>query len=259
MSYGDRRPLFQLCWNFSGDAGRILSGAIPDDNRVLGPYLAYLLGYDRFAAADGVASKMLDRVTADDAPILLSYCSRSLSVGRPGLSLNVWNVLAGKKLISYPALDPVNGPVLTNGDFRTDLSSEGFDWKASTSAGVTAHRELLDPPQYKIQLDGKQPEVCELLAQYLPLAPGRHYEFRFEYQTEGIGPDNGLSWRISLPDGSAMALRSPQLSSAAWKAERAGFTASGNGMARLVLLYQRKPGTTRIEGTIALRGIRVDP
>ena len=253
MSYGDRRPLFQLCWNFSADPSAILSQAIPDDNRILGPYLAFLLGYDRMAAAQPVARQMLPRATASDVPILLSFCSRSLVASQPAPALSLWNALADRNLIAYPRLSPESGIILTNQDFHAEPLAAGFDWKPGACAGVSVSRAS---GELTITLNGRQPENCDLLSQIVPLDPGRRYEINFEYWTSGVRPDSGLSWKLFAANGIELPTRSPLLSSDAWKPGHVDFTAAAISFARLALVYRRSAGTVRIDGAIAIRNLR---
>ncbi len=58
VSYGDRRPAFDLCWRMSEDPREILTRAIPERHEVLAAYLAYLLEEHRLPAAAAVALKL---------------------------------------------------------------------------------------------------------------------------------------------------------------------------------------------------------
>ena len=51
VSYGDRRPAFDLCWNVTSDGQEILSRAIPDRREVVSAYLSYLLQEHRLSEA----------------------------------------------------------------------------------------------------------------------------------------------------------------------------------------------------------------
>jgi len=91
----------------------------------------------------------------------------------------------------------------------------------------------------------------------MPLAPGKAYEFGFDYRTEGVALDTGLHWRLVDSVANKDLIRdSPRLSSQEWRRQRLDFTMPAKSdLGRLVLYYQCALGTTRIEGTLWLRGV----
>jgi hypothetical protein len=109
------------------------------------------------------------------------------------------------------------------------------------------------PPRLWIALDGHEPENCDLLEQYLALAPSRKYRLRFRYQTDDIAARSGLRWRISAGAGGEILSESADLASEQETDATVRFTVPvAVHLARLALGYQRTPGTTRIEGRVAL-------
>src|SRR5262249_54953097 len=91
--------------------------------------------------------------------------------------------------------------------------------------------------------------------QLAPVIPGRSYEFRYRYRTEGIPAETGVQWRVSNARSGEVPINGPNLSlsSEQWREEGIYFTATGS-FARITLSYRRIAGTVRPEGTILLDG-----
>jgi hypothetical protein len=177
--------------------------------------------------------------------VLLACCDRLIAADRVAPALRIWNALVVRGSIRGQPLDPGRGFLLVNGDFRFAPLSRGFDWRVPEVTGVSVAR--LEPSGLRISLSGRQPEHCEMLAQVLPLTAGR-YGLSFEYRAAGVV--TGVRWTIS---GAA----SPPLADGDWTAADLEFTVPAPGPARLSLVYQRLPGTTRAEGSIWLRRVMV--
>ena len=254
----DMAPLFRLCWSWSEGAELILSRAIPERPEVLRQYLSFLLGSGRLAPARAVAERMLELATAEDVPLLLTYCDRLLEARQAAAAARLWNAIIGRGLIGYQTLHPTDGLVLTNGDFRLPPRAQGFDWRLPPVEGVSVSRDIRATALH-VTFSGKQPEQCELLWQYLPLLAATSYRFGFEYQTAGIAPNTGLRWEIQDVSGAPVSLAaSSSLAAENWTAEELTFTTPAKRVAaRLVLTYRRAPGTTRISGWIALRRVNL--
>jgi hypothetical protein len=252
-SYGDRRPLFGLCWSMSQHPGVILAGALPAQPAVWRDYLGYLLAEKRIEAARPVAAHILANAVPLDLPVLLSAADHWIAVRSPGPALDVWNGLCARNLVPYPPLAPDRGAILTNGRFAAPFAAAGFDWRLPPATGLSA---VHDSAMLGISFSGKQPESVEILWQYLPLEPALSYIADFEYRTDDIAPATGLRWKLFDLDGAEIAATSPQLSSPEWKQESISFAARGNSLARLSLCYQRPPGATRIEGSLWIRNMQ---
>jgi hypothetical protein len=253
MSYGDGASLFRLCWRMTQDPGAILERAIPDQPAVLARYLSFLLADHRVAALEAAAQRAAGHAGPEDLPVLLASCDRLVEARQFPAALRIWTALSRRKLLPYLPPEPERGLSLTNGDFRAPLLSHGFDWRVHVAEGVSVSRSESEPA-LRITFSGRQPESCELLSQFVPVLPGREYRLRFRYRTSGIGPDTGVQWRIfDAATAAQLADRSSYLSSEDEIEQEVSFsTPAKTHMARLVLLYQRAPGTTRIEGSIFL-------
>lgn len=253
MSYGDAAPLFRLCWRTTQDPEVILERAIPDQPAALVRYLSFLLADNHLEAVEAAAQRVAGRAGREDLPVLLASCDRLLEGRQFAAALRIWTVLCRRKLVPYQAPYPERGLALTNGDFRTPPLSRGFDWRVHAVEGVSVSQRQ-SPPALRITFSGRQPESCEVLSQFVPLLPAREYRLRFGYRTSHIAPDTGVHWRILDPaTGAELAERSSHLSSDEEIQQEVTFsTPAETRAARLVLMYQRTPGTTRIEGSIFL-------
>jgi tetratricopeptide (TPR) repeat protein len=262
VSYGDRRPLFDLCWGFTRSPDLILNKAIPPVRAVQRDYMLYLLAQKRLDAAETVGRIIEAGVIPADRDPLLQYVNGMLDAHRWDSALTAWNGLCGRKLIPYDVLEPGRGISLTNGAFQSEFLGMGFDWRSPATSGVSTLRQG-PPAALRIIFSGKQPERCEVLQQLLPLLAGTGYRLYFEYQTSGINPQTGLQWRaFDAWSRAEVPVVSPHLASQNWTSATASFTVTRvppNPRALLLALtYVRAPGTTRIEGNVWLRNVRLE-
>ncbi|MGQ9635397.1 MAG: tetratricopeptide repeat protein [Bryobacteraceae bacterium] len=254
----DQSALFELCWRMSGDAAEILAKAIPADPAILSQYVNYLLRNDRLEAARSAAEALSHLAGPAHRAAVLYTCDRLLAASRVREAIELWNRLAVRKLIPYPAFSITQTSPLTNGDFDWVPVAGGFDWKVPRVPGVSA-RGPGQPPGLRLDFSGAQPHRCELAAQALPMEGGQRYRVLYSYRTQGIRPETGLRWAVG-PLGSEPGwwAQGPHLSREEWTEEGFEFLAPpGEQGVRLVLLYERAMGTTRIEGTLQMRRIQI--
>ncbi len=258
----DLYPLFVLCWKTSQDSETILTRDLPNTPSVNRSYLAFLVNTDRLAAAEAVAERLLAYGTKQDADFLLSYCDRLLSEtsAHPqdsGTALKIWNSLADRRLLPYQPIKPDRAAFVTNGNFEFQPISRGFDWRINNLPGVLTDvdRSLV------ITFSGEQPEKCEIAYQFVPLVPRDSYRVAFSYRTVNATENSGLFCRVfELPSGKLLTAETPWLASDDWKEGTMSFSISGtSSLVRLVFGYERPLGMMRLEGSICLRNIRIEP
>lgn len=168
VSYGDRRPVFNLCWRMSSDAEEILR-AIPDREDVAADYLAFLI--NRPAALASAARKVYRK------ELLLAATDVLLEAKLYADAVAVW------RQTGRAAPQGVTAP-----DFEPPQSGHGFDWRWNSVEGVK-HQVPAG-----IQLTGSQPQAVELVRQYVGgLRPGARY--KVQWTTEEKVP--GLEWRVN--------------------------------------------------------------
>jgi len=243
VSYGDLTPLFDLCWRMTTQP-EIVRAALPSDGSLTGRYLSFLLATGRLEAAAAIAPEFARHSAAPDLTFLLAACDRFLEREYLPAALSTWNALCGR-LLPYPTLAPAQGLSLTNSGFVSDPVLHGFDWRIPVNPEISVTRAD-SPPALRIALSSRQPENCELLAQYAPLAPHRRYRFRFHYRTDGAPHQSGLHWLILAADAAIPASAADTVASFV-------FVSGESALARLALVYRRPAGSPRLEGSITLR------
>lgn len=228
ISYGDRRPAFDLCWRASSDAHEI-ERAIPDEREVIAAYLGYLLETRRIPEAAPVSLKLAAFHQGGDQPLLLGACDEFIAARQSSAAIDLWRALFGDH----------RGVFRPN--FETPRIGQGFDWRSADIAGVD-QLDLDQPPRRRIVLNGRQPESCELLRQTVVLQAGRTY--RLHWQSQASGVKSGVEWRIA---GARAALDAGVLS----------FTAPAE-LNALTLNYDRPQGKPRAEGSFEIWSVSVE-
>jgi tetratricopeptide (TPR) repeat protein len=258
MSYGDPRPLFDLCRRADENSGLVLDAAAGRRD-LLNLYLAYLTGEGRLDAAHETARRLLPVATAAEVSNLVAYCGRVLDTGTAKGALEVWNELCRRRLLPHTALSPETGHSLTNGDFAAPPSSLGFDWRVVPWTGIVV-TPVTDPWCLRITFSGEQPESCQLLTQRIPVVPSRTYRLSYEYRTPGVRPETGLHWRVySVPDNAEISAATPQLANDDWGRQEVSFSTGPDcRLARVVLVSEKTAGAAPIEGSLWLRHISLD-
>jgi O-antigen ligase len=247
LSYDEATPLFDLCFAIDQDAAAV-RGRLDAGPRVNRKLFAYLLARRSPADLSGEARTMAAAASLDDRPVLLDYADRSLAVGRTDAAAEVWTLLSFRGLVAG-AKGPASA--LSNGDFREPITGRGFDWRVHPVSGVSPERQTIDgAPALAIAFSGRQPETCDVLSQYLRPQSGGARVFEFEYRTHDLPVETGLAWSIA---GRSVI---PLAASRAWTTAR-GEVRPVHPPGRLTLRYTRAPGTTRAEGVVFLRNVRL--
>lgn len=257
MAYDNLTPLFTLCWKVTEDGALIERKLDLHKAGLQANYLAYLTSQNRFQPIPRAAAQLLAWNREADTPVLLAACDRLIADDHAEEAMGIWNKLSELRRIPYPTLAPRAGRSLTDGDFTMEPTSQGFDWRLPDVGGVTT---LLDerPACLRVSFSGRQPENCDVLSQIVPIMAGAGYELRFLYRTTGIEPETGLRWRLMDLYGSKILAQGENLASESERDSKFTFKGpSCSGLARLTLSYQRALGTTRIEGSLLVRKLRL--
>jgi len=252
FSHGSLSPLFDLCHRMSPDATVVLGGAIPPRAAVLQEYLVYLLSTGRLDATGEAVTRLAAFRRPEDRPTLLAVVDRSLAAGEPTRAIAVWNQLAASGLLPYPALDPGRGSSLTNGGFAFPPLGLGFDWRPAWNpeAFVSGNR---------VEFSGRQLDRTEVLWQPIPVQPRASYTLHYRYSTTRFPSQSGLRWHLlDARTRQPLATPSPSLSSEDEREQTWRFQVPASAsLAHLSLLYQREPGTARLQGAIELVSVRL--
>lgn len=252
--------LFADCWQLSTDAGFILRTAIPERPEILADYLHFLVAENHADAAEPVAMKVMRGArTAQAGQAVRAYCDQMAEHHRAEAAVTAWDWLSKEKVIPYGELGIRAGRWVTNGDWRVDpgeaQTGSGFGWRIADGGGWFAEYSKKERT-LRIRFSGEQPERCQVLSEFAPLWPGKHYGLRVSYETRGIDRQSGLSWRVVMPSGAVIG----EVALAGETGERlAQLSFAGPDsptVGQLVLVYERTLGTVRIEGEVEIR--RVD-
>jgi tetratricopeptide (TPR) repeat protein len=246
MTYDDFRPLFRLCDEFEPDERKVMD-RLGGSRQMLRAYVTYLAGEARrLDAAETAAWRLISMRNPADRPVIANVVTREIAAGRPQPALALWRA-------AFVPLDPLLGPVLTNGALEQRPSGEGFDWKlgACPHAMVRWHEGRL-----RIDLNGSQPDECVLLEQPVPVVESKRYALQLEYSAETEDRTRasitGIHWELG-------AQRGPDLSFTAGKERTLAqdFKPQRSGVAHLRLLYRREPGTAAPAAHLEIRNLRM--
>ncbi len=230
ISYGDRRPAFDLCWHMSSDPNLILERALPDRRDVLMSYVIYLLDAHKEAVAPAaIRLAQFHR----DRDVLLAAVDSLIASNEASDARRVWAAMGFE-----------SNSIVFNDDFRAGPMNRGFDWRESDFIGLTFTNVEEPAAALRIAFDGRQPESCELLSQTVNLEPRASYVLRWKAQQSGLKSPSGIEWTIA---GKRAPVDATELT----------FTAAKN-LEPLALLYQRPKGETRAEGYLELSRISIE-
>jgi hypothetical protein len=274
-AWGDAAPVFELAWRMRPDAAWLSANLIPPRRAMVRQYLAYLTSRERWAAAAAEARKILpaaeplagrpcalpsadpaealsgctgqpgrDWATAEDADraSLLAYGEARLSRGDVSEAMGIWNALCRRRPPALEPLDPAGGRLVTNGDFRQAPSGRGFDWRLIEQPGVTA---VAERGELRVGFTGRQPERCLIAWQYVPTSPGTRYRLHYEVRAGGDAAARGIAWDVS---DAGMQVESA----------RSLVFVAAKDPAHIALIYQRPPGSARLEDTVWIAHVRLE-
>jgi tetratricopeptide (TPR) repeat protein len=257
----DATPLFRLAWYVNPNAQEIENRLQMKRPVVEDQFVNFLLTQGDPEAVTEAASHLLQITNKESTETLLGACDWLLERKRPDLALALWNGLATRT--SYPSLG-ADSPV-TNSDFGKSPLSRGFDWHLKTVEGVSSFLNA-NPNALGFEFSGEEPDSFLLLNQTAPIHGKKNYALTVDYGTSGIPAGSGIEWQVTDARTGALLARTTSLSSeyvGEHEGERGGTvttcftTPEVTGFVNLSLLYQRQPGTVRIEGKLALKRVRL--
>lgn len=243
---GDVTPVLNLLSNL-WDAQAIASLGLAEPRPIARRILAFLASRGQTVESQGLARRLAETSTDEDLPALLDYINQLLAEGHGRDAAEIWNVLCMRRRLPYEPLDVAGGRSLTNGDFRHTPLRSGFDWRVEDPRGVHVAGFA---GSLRATFSGDQGDGCVLIWQYVALEPGVRYRLRHVVRAEDTASAAGLRWYLfDSQDGRAWQPVEADLAQ--------GFRAPGEE-ARLVLMYQRASGSTRLNGEVSLSGLRLE-
>ncbi|MCW5979526.1 MAG: hypothetical protein KIT09_15720 [Bryobacteraceae bacterium] len=259
ISYGDRRPLFDLCSRLGLPPREILDRVIPPRRPVVMDYATYLAANGDPENVELVVELARDALSEEN-DYFLHHADRLLDAWRFAPALAVWNALCSRGFVPYEPLDRAS--VVTNGSFSPSSLGRGFDWRVAGAPGVFV--SPVGPHGWSVWLGGNQPEECELLSQFLPLEPEYSYRVRFRYRARSSddaadGRATGLAWAVFDRSGTQIGGAALPVSRESREGDFTCSTLAGEPGVRLVLAYRRPAGSARFQGELALESLTADP
>ena len=258
----DLPAAFELCWRAFDDVGEILEKAIPDLPEINRQYCQFLLETRRTAAVAGVWKRIAGQLQSADFPLARQYVNALLADRQVDDAVQVWNGLCQTGLVQFKPLDLARGPLLTNGNFLVPPSALAFDWRVAEAEGVIGGVEnSAGRPSLRLRLSGTHPESIELLSQLAPAVERATYRVKYRYSTAGLPINTGLYWTIEDAAGGEKLLITPPLAAQEdWKEDSTTFqTGPKTRLIRVIFAYRRSPGTTRVQGSVALTDVDLSP
>ncbi|MGH9714550.1 MAG: tetratricopeptide repeat protein [Candidatus Acidiferrales bacterium] len=105
-----------------------------------------------------------------------------------------------------PHDEPMHNSLVWNGDFAREFLNGGLDWRWVAPPGVAIDFDAAPPAHgaHSVRLDfggGSNIELTEPL-QFIPVEPGRTYDFHAYMRTEGITTESGIRFSLTDPNHS---------------------------------------------------------
>ena len=255
MAPDDATPLFRLAWYASPNA-REIAGHLQVQRPVIEvQFVNFLMAQGDPEAVAEATSHLL--AAGKEAETLLEVCDWLIDHQHPDLALPLWNELAERHQIPYAQLVAGSADAVTNGGFGKSPSSRGFDWRLKPVEGVSSFLNV-NPNALGFDFSGEEPDSFLIMNQAAPVQPQKHYLLAIDYETSGIPPGSGIEWLVTDVASGAVLARTGSLSAERGGEASACFAATdGTKFVNLSLLYQRQPGTVRVEGKLTLKGVRL--
>jgi len=254
MSYGDLDGTFLLCWQMAPDAKAILDRALPKNPAIRAQFLGFVVRQAGVAAARPVADELLTHADAASRVALLDYCEELLAAKRAADAREVWLGLAHSGLVAAMEAGPSKN-LIYNAGLAVSPLQRGFDWRMISNPEVAVAPDG-NPGEIRMELSGNQPEETEVLSQVVALDDGTSYRFSFVERTSSHS-DPGLTWQIEDMETGRELARLPIAESDDWAGQAVQLKAPQTPFIRLVLKYQRRPGTVRFEGQVLIRQLQL--
>jgi len=254
VSYGDLDGTFLLCWQMAPDAKVILDQALPKNPAIRAQFLGFVVRQAGVVAARPVADELLSHATVANRVALLDYCEELLVAKRLADAREIWLGLAHRGLVAaIEAGSPKN--LVYNAALDASPLQRGFDWRVISNSEVAVAPDG-NPGEIGMVLSGNQPEETEVLSQVVALDGSASYRFSLMERTLSHS-DPGLTWQIEDVETRRELARLPIGESDDWAGQAVQLKAPQAPFIRLVLKYQRRPGTVRYEGQVLIRQLQL--
>jgi hypothetical protein len=212
-----------------------------------------LATYLQTAIADGRPVPLTDVAmrlkAADHQPALIAACNRLIDAGAAEPAVSLWN-----RLKIFEELDVAAGRSLTNGDFAFS-TVQGFNWRHNALPGIQLRPGARG---LRVEFSGRQAEHAVVLEQIAPVRPDRKYRFSVRSEAEELRAASGLRWQAECASRKGAVISLPKRAQLDGTTVLEMSTPKDCQLVRLALLYNREPGTVRIEGSLDLISARLE-
>jgi hypothetical protein len=254
MAPEDPTALFRLASYINPDAAETESRLQMKRPVTQRQFVNFLITQNDPRGVAEAASRLGPANNKDNADTILGACDWLIEHQHSDLAAPLWNKLASS--LSYPALTQ---DAVTNSGFNTPPLSRGFDWRLMTVEGVSSYLDV-HPNALGFEFSGEEPDSFLLLKQTVPVKAAAEYALAVDYSTSSIPPGRGLEWRITDRRTGAVLAKTASLSAEQEGSAHVCFAAPTDAaFVDLGLFYQRQPGTVRVEGKLALKGVKLSP
>jgi hypothetical protein len=247
---------FRILWRARPDVNFLLNTATPPSAAGHFALLNVLCSNQQPEAASAVWERI--RTLPEHFPPELAYPFVDFLINShlPVEAAQVWEQLAD--------LDPTlvahhGNNLILNGGFEDKISNDGFGWRYSPKSGAQVFVDSVvansGTRSLAIEFDGWVAEAG--IQQFVPVAPGGHYQFSGSMKSDDIQSSSGPRFGIyDAYDGTQYALSDDMLETNVWRRQNISF-AVGPNTHLLVLKVVREPGNTRILGKVWIDDLRI--
>jgi hypothetical protein len=243
--------LFALSWHVVPDAETLESNIVGNDPVVLRQFIDFLLTKGQSRAAVHAATDLIHFGSEEmDHTQLYALVDQLITANDDAGAETVWQGLMREHWV------PAEGAIPYNHNFAHDPVPVHFDWTYSMYAGL---HSWPGPSGLLIEFTGDEPENCPIAEETISLSPGR-YRLDSTYRTQNIAADSGVRWHIVEPGSETLVATSPSLAGDTPGSVTMPFSVSLQQKFLLLrLVYQRALGTTRVQGTLVIPSVRIQP
>jgi hypothetical protein len=260
LSVGNGPPesLFQMAQRLDLPANQILADLLPEVPERVDSYLHLLLRQGEVEPQYDAATRLIRIGTKENRSGVLETCESLFKAGRIDQAVSLWNKAVQANWVARSPLDPPLGKSVGNDSFAGEPSEAGFDWKNSIPLGISASWSVPDR-SLCLEFSGSQPESCELISQFVPLLPGRRYQFTVRYRLLPSNSATGLQWSVvSVASGEPLMAVQMMPSSGEFVEQSFPFaTPPQRGPMKILLSYARQRGSTRLEGKLWIQSVKL--
>ncbi len=254
----DVTPLLQLAWYVAPSETEIQDRLRIRQPEVQRQFLGFLTAQGDAAAVADWGNRALTPHAVASGEDVLSACEWLIQHKRPDLALPLWNGLAVRHRIPFPALEPGSGDSVSNGGFARQPLSRGFDWRLTNPDGVAAFLNA-DPPAFNFEFSGRESESMLLLSEVVPVLPEKSYTLFIQDAPSTLPPRSGLELVAAETASGEVLARTTGFAGSDQQSQVCFTTPQGVRFLTLMLDYQRQLGTVPLEGRIAIHKISLLP